>query len=235
MLLSDIFQRLAYGELMNLSISGDGSGTIDAPKHPRMIGYVNDALLALHTRFTLREDSLLLELVVPQRNYVLDARYAQSNHSPAPGDTLYIRDTEAKPFLNDVIQILEVFDGVGQRLPLNNPDDPTSVFTPQPAMLQIPKPQTGAIIAVVYKAKHPAIPLDSDLTAMVDIPEILEPLLRSYIAYLTFSHMNGQENNAKAGEFMSLYEAGCQRIEQNDLVSNTLSSTNTRFAKGGWI
>ena len=235
MLLSELFRKLSLGELSNLSISGEGSGTIVEGREPKMIGYVNDALLALYSRFTLREASVLLELVVPRRNYLLDSRYAFSNQSPTPGDDIYIRDSVAKPFLDDVIQITQVVDGAGRTLPLNNPDNPISVFTPQPTMLQIPKPRTGAIVVVLYKASHPKISLDDDLTAEISLPEVLEPALRAYVAYLTFSHMSTQESMIKAADFMNLYEASCQRVEQSDLVSNTLSSTNTRFAKGGWV
>ena len=235
MKVSELFRKLSFGELSNLSLANSGDGTIALDKHPKLIGYVNDGLMSLYSRFVLRENDVLLRLVVPRRNYELNSRYSLINPTPTPGDDLYIDDSVERPFQNDVLKITAVYDGAGQLLPLNDPDSAYSMFTPQPAVLQVPKPATGAILAVVYQASPLPIPDDDDLTTEIMLPPVLDKALQSYVAAMVFSHMGGQENTAKGAEHLAIYEAVCSQVEQGDLVNNSMSSTNTRFAKGGWI
>lgn len=235
MLLSELFQKLSFGELSNLALTNDGNGTIVEGKQAKLIGYTNDALLRLYSRFVLRENDLLLQVQAAQRSYPLDRKYALINPDRPPETVGYIIDSVTKPFEDDVIKILMVLNSDGQQLPLNDPHRADSVFTPQPTVLQVSSPVDQAMLGIAYQARHPRIPIDNDLSAEVTVPAVLEEALQCYIAHLVFSHMNGQENSSKGAEYLNTFEMLSQGVEASDLVSNSYSSTNTRFAQGGWI
>lgn len=231
MKVSELFQKLSFGEFSNLSIGNDGAGDIVVGKKPKILHYTNEALLRLYSRFILREADCLIEQQEWIRFYKLSPEFALSN--PTPGDTtLYIIDTEDKPFVEDVIKILGVYGSDGCELPLNDRQNPYSVFTPQADVVQVPNPVQGSPLGVLYQARHVELKAYTD---DIVLPATLNRALTSYIAYLTYSHMNGQENAAKANEHMQIYEAICNEAEQMGLVGDSHATTNTRFANGGWI
>lgn len=232
MLVSDLFHKLSLGELSNLSLSGEGSGDILEDKKPRILAYINEALLRLYSRFVLLEDDLILEQLPWILNYPLEMINATTQAPPPAGKHTYILDTEAKPFTGDVIKITRVRNDHGYQIPINDEESPFSVFTPSPQILRVPKPAAGRLLGVDYQAKHPEL---TEATDRILLPDTLHKALSSYVAYLTFSHMNTQEMAVKSQEHLSLYEGVCQEVERMDLVNSSSSQTNTRFAKRGWI
>ncbi|QWY83539.1 putative tail protein [Rhizobium phage RHph_X2_28B] len=231
--LLDLFKRLSLGELSNLSLGNDGAGTIDEGNYDKLIGYTNDALQKLFTRFILKENSLILELQAHITNYHLIPRFAQSSQDNAK-DIQYIMDLHCAPFKGDLIKILEVFDAYGCRKVLNDAESYGSLFTPQPHVLQVPNPVQGEPLSVSYQASHKVLS-SAELHDQIEIPSYMENLLRTYVAYKVYCDMNGQENIVKGQEYLAAYEAGCTDIETKDLVNGTISTTNTKFAKRGWV
>jgi len=234
MQVSELFTRLSYGVFSNLSIGMDGNGSIQEDKKPKIIGYLNEALMKLHSRFVLKQSELVLIQDISLRLYRLTADNAVSNPNPTPGQVLFIQDTELEPFQDDLIKVMSVYDACGDLLALNDQEHPCSLFTPQPNVLQIPNPLPAAPLSIIYQARHKPIAVD-DPTAQIDIPATLEVALISYIAYLTYSHMNGQEHAVKAAEHMAMFEANCVEAVGRDLVNGSLSQTNTRFEMRGWV
>ena len=237
----DLFRRLAFGELSNLAIAGEGEalGTIVEAKHPQIIQYLNEGLLRLHSRFNLRQKDLLIEQVAHITNYHLRRQFAESSNDcsiPYP----YIKDLPCEPFLEDVIRILEVHDQCGQR-PLNDLGRSNSVFTPQPDVLQVPNPQTGAPLAIVYQARHEPIrdfKIREDenlLEQSINIPFFLEGALQAFIGSQVYSHMNGQENIMKAQEYLNKNEAICLEVEEKDLVGQSVFNSHYKFEQRGFV
>ena len=236
MILSELHEMLSYGELSNLAMSGEGSGTIEDASKPKILLYTNDALLRLYSRFVLREKSVLVEQYEHITFYHLLPRFAV-NYTPAgPSDTeeiRYIIDVVGEPFLDDVIKPLQVYDSVNGRLPLNDDSNSYSVFTPQSKCIQVPNPIDERMMSVSYQARH--IPLLGELDEIIDIPDVLMSALTAYIAYKVYSHMNTQESTAKAQEHITMYEAICKSAEESDLLGTSISVTNTRFEQHGWV
>lgn len=232
MLVSDLFAKLSYGELSNLSISGEGSGTIIVGKRPKIVGYLNECLLRLYSRFLLKESYLTIEQVDHRTMYPLRLAYAATNDASTELDK-FIQDTDDNPFLDDVIKILVPYDLSGQEITLNDSDNMFSFFTPQPNVLQIPNPSPGDPVGITYQARHPIIP-SNDLTVVIDIPFTLEGALSAYIASKVYGDMNTQEARARAQEHLQTYEHICAEVNQGDLVNASTSRSNTRFEKGGW-
>ncbi len=237
MILAELFKQLSFGQLSNLAISGNGSGVIVGEQKPKIVSMTNEALLKLYSKFILNEKTLVLNLTNGTARYSLtraNAVYGSDVDNPNG----YIIDTEDNPFLGDVIRVLAAHDSFGVPVPLNDDQANISVFTPAPEAVQIRYAvnNTRAIsgLMLTYQAKHPELDVDDDDEQIIELPDVLEPALRSYVAYSVFSGMNGPDNSAKAAEHLSQYEATCAEVIDKDLVSSSYSRTNTRFNRNGW-
>lgn len=234
MQVSELFQKLSYGELSNLAVGMDGAGSIAVASQPKIITYTNEALLRLFSRFVLRENDLTIQTRDWITNYKFLRANAFSNPSPAVGAEIYILDTLSEPYEEDLIRVLALYNSEGRELPLNDIGNPRSMFTPQPNVLQVPSPTAGGIVAVIYQARHPELPTNT-LESVIELPVVLEPALRAYIAYQVYSSMNGQEHSAKAAEYMNKYDAVCREVLDRDLVSSSSSTTTHKFQDRGFV
>ena len=235
---ADLFTSLSYGELSNLAMSMDASGVIRAKDQPRILHAADEALLLLHSRFVLSTKNVWIESLEHITYYLFDPQYAESNSETSTQEYLYIKDLNGDPFLGDVIKVLSVFDDAEYQLPLNDAEHPLSLFTPQPRMLQIPNPVTGTLYDVVYQARHvplAGIDLETETDTLIDLPDVLHSALRAYIAYKMYCGINTQEATAKAAEHLSNYEGVCQTATAYDLVNTSISTTNERFNRNGWV
>lgn len=231
MTLEELFTALSYGEFSNLSIGCDGTGSIKEDQHNKIIGYANDALRDLYMRFILSTKTVLIQQNEGITNYHLDPRFSTVHGEE--GQHHYIKDLPEEPFLGDIVKILMVFDEYGREITLNDEDDPLSMFTPYFNVLQVPDPKNGKLMSVTYQTRHAVLERD-DLEQEIDLPYFLEGALKNYIAYKTYSHMNGQENSVKAQEHLGLYELACAGVIEQDLANTSVSNTNTKFEKRRW-
>jgi len=235
MLLNDVFTALSVGELSNLAMSNNGNGTINPLSQPKLVTYANEALLRLYTRFVLKETDVLVQLYEHITFYHLLPKFSVSYTPTGPTDDQpirYLLDNATEPFEDDLIKVLSVYNSFGQQLPLNDEEKHNSVFTPKGKLLQVPAPQNETYLSVRYQQRH--LKLTGNLEENVYLPDILFVALTAYIAYKVFSHMNTPASNAKAVEFNTAYEEVCNEVVDRDLVSSSISQSNTRFAKGGW-
>lgn len=235
MKIKDLLSTLSRGELSNLSMSNEGSGEIVEAQQPKIIDYTNDGLLVIYSRFILSEKTLICEQVQHITQYHMLYQFAESSQSNEA--YRYIKDMDKDPFLGDVIKILEVYDSGGYKRVLNESGNSLSLFTPQPHVLQVPVPIAGQALAVQYQARHKPLKLDGDgfLNQDITIPFTLEGALRSFIAYKTYSHMNGPENKASAQEFFNTYDTLCRDIEEKDMVNNTSTTVNEKLEERGFV
>jgi hypothetical protein len=231
--IQELFADLSFGELSTLFLAQEGNGLITDAGKERIIRFANDGLLKLYTRFVLKQSDVVIELVDSITNYHLLKKFAQSQAGISNQAHLYIQDLFEEPFQEDVIRISAVFSAEQGELPLNNEHDRCSVFTPQVNVLQVPNPVTGKALSIAYQAKHPVLTLE-DLTQEIELPEVLTPALRDWIAYRAFSQMKTQEAQADAQTHLQAYEYTCNEVITQDLVNQTVSQTNNRFQQNGW-
>lgn len=232
--LNELYRRLSYGELSNLSISGEASGTIIEEKRPSIILIANEGLQELFKRFVLRERVAIIEQQEGRVSYRLEPMYSVFNSKVSGYRYPYIVDSEDNPFDYAVIKILQVYDHYGNELPVNDRDDSCSVFTPQGNVLEVPNPQAGIPLTVNFQTFGTPI-LGDELDETIDIPVVLEKALTSYIAGHILGNMNTQESNAKSQEHLLRFEAICAEAEDKDLLSNSTVPSNTKFEKRGWL
>jgi hypothetical protein len=234
MKIAELFRRLAFGELSNLSIN-NGDGTLSEEKHPQIVQYTNEGLLRIFSRFVLKEKLLLLEQREQITNYHLKLQFSEASGSDEPYP--YIKDLPGDPFKGDVIKILSVYDEYGRLRVLNDQSDGNSFFTPQPDTLQIPNPEEGRPLSVTYQARHWV--LDDRpghiINQIIEVPFSLEGALQNFIGYKTYCHMNGEENIVKGQEYLAAYEAICVDIEQRDLVNQSFHTSHQKLEQRGFV
>ena len=236
MFVSELFEKLSYGELSNLNLSGEGNGGIIEEKQPATILHANNALLTLYSRFILKEKDFLLEEVDHITNYHLLKKYAESQQ-PQPGvDYAYIKDLNREHFEEDIIKIMMVYDGGGHPIPLNDFDAPGSVFTPlQQQILQVPNPRNGVSLGVGYQAMHEKLVLVKDVDQLIEMPEVLHCAYTSLIGSYVYGDINTQEATIKSQMLFQRYDSICLDLIERDILNSSTSTTNTRFKKRGWV
>lgn len=234
MKVSELFQRLALGELSNLAMSETSQSMLKPEVHAKMILYANDGLLRLYSRYVMSEKSLIIETHEHITSYHMKVKFAESSGSNEPFK--YIKDLPAEPFEGDVIKILAVYDGTGTERVLNDSENPSSLFTPQPDQLQVPNPIQGQPLGITYQARHHILKdTGNDLLQQdIDLPFFLESALQAYVASKVFSHMNGQENKVISQEHMANYEGICAELEVNDLINKTHHTSHRKLEERGF-
>lgn len=237
-----LFRDLSFGELSNLSLGSDGTGTIDESQYPKLIQYTNEAMRRLHGKFLLKENDILVEQKAHITNYHLRTKYAESAGAEVP--YRYIKDLPGEPFTDDVVKVIAVYRADGYRYPLNDAGQMDSLFTPSPTILQVPKPYEGLAMSVHYQAYHTPLADGQDgrgvtsqqiLDQWIELTPMLHGALQSYVAGKVFSHMGGQENMLKSQEHMANYEAICAEVMMNDLVTQTFDTTTDKLEQKGFV
>lgn len=237
MKLSEVFEMLQYGELYNLSLSGD----IDDPKgikqedYPLLINHINLALTDLHTKFNLKEREVVIQQYDDIAYYELDSRYAQTN-TESTEPVKYIMDSEYEPFLDDVIRINAAFNEVGCELPINDENDCRSLFLNSYKRIQVPSPDSENALFITYRANHPKLSSSNpDLNAEVSVPSYCVEALLSYVASRVHGQRTSQESQGLAVNLMSKYTLICQQLEEKNVLHNSPSNTNYKLGERGWV
>lgn len=236
--LADIFDDLETGELSQYSFSGelDAVTGVQQKDYPALIRHINRGLLALHTRFCLKEREVAVNLDPIIAFYILDSKYAQSN-ADSTEPVKYIMDTVDNPFTDDIIRIQEVYDEDGSKLPVNDNNNDMSVFLPNYKTMQVPFPAANTTLFITYRAKHATIDdevVDTSLV-QIEIPDYcIEPLL-SYVTSRVYSSSADQNKQALSASFMAKYEMQCKSLEDYNVLHNTPNETNIKLDEGGWV
>lgn len=234
MKLGDLFKKLSYAELSNLTLGGEGSGTVDPARHGKLIQATNDALKEIFTRFVVLERQCIVKTLDWKNLYYLRKQYAMMDSTPG---LKYIIDTPSNLFTDDIVKVLIVTNEIGEELPINDAEQWASVFTPQYDCIQFNHPGYSQIFNVGYQALHPELvesgtdPLQQE----VRIPPTLEELLRTRIAYCVFAAMSGQDYSLKAQALLELFEGKVALIEAQNLFNGTRVSTNTKLERRGFV
>lgn len=232
MTLQDYITRLSYGLLSSTSYVDSVTGSIETTKLPRVIHAINEALLKVHSKFVLHSGSVIVEMQEGRTQYPLQVGYSYQNHNPALITYPYIMDLGNNAFTGRVLKVLQVFDNNGCERSLNNSDDPWSLFTPRPDVLENPRPKKYEAFSLSYQQNHPEV---EELTDVINVPDIVIGAMDSYVNYLLFGTIGTQEAKAASTEQLLIYERMCEEIDQYDLVNSSQSSWGKKFRQNGWV
>ncbi len=231
--LNSLFEQLAFGELSQHRIGKEGR--INPADYPTVISHLNHGLTLLHSRLPLQHKELTLLQFDQITEYRLDPKYSVSADDDSV-DYKYILDTVEKPFKDDLIRIQSAFDGEGVNVPINDEYDETSWFTPNPDTIQIPFPVEGNVSAIMYRANHAKIPLDTtDISSVtVEIPAVLENALAAHIASRAYVSLGNQTSAALSSYYSGIYQNEVMMVERLNLLQSSENSSDVKFENGGW-
>lgn len=235
MLLSEIFDQLAYGELSKLHVSGENGEGIRPEHYNSMVSHINLGLTKLHTRFALRTSEVIVQLNEGVNTYSLSSKYSVSaNQSDVPFK--YIIDTPEAPFTDNILKVERVVDELGEVVFLNDSDEIYSVYTPTYNTLQVPEPSDEMSLCVLYRANHPKLSTGNvdPSTVEVDIPETHLEALLYFIAARVHSSIPDINGNTESSIFEFKYEQSCQRLITEGVEIRDNNSID-KLRSNGWV
>lgn len=131
---------------------------------------------------------------------------------------------------SDCMQVVEVYDELGKEVPLNDETNVLSVMTPSYNLIQVPMPETGATLAVMYYANHSKV---TNVNDGVNIPpQLLEALLH-YIGYRGHGSMDSLINTENNTHYMR-FEASCAKVKSLGMLTKD-NILNTNFEDKGFV
>lgn len=234
MKLTELFSYLTYGELANLKVGGKDDGGIYPKYSDEVKSFIQLGLTALHTRFSLKHNEVIVQQFDEVTMYRLTYDYAVSNLiSTEPNK--WVSDSEANPFREDIILIEEIYDEEGTELYINNETQEASIFTPEYNLLQFVQPVASNAVAVIYKADHDKLDLNTYKPSEIDIhiPSSLTRALCLYISSLAHTAVGSPEGMQTGLTKMQEYEAAVFEAELRGAVHKE-EWDNNRIWRDGW-
>lgn len=231
--LSDIYRDVALSTLKGAGLVTDDRLGIEPRGKPEVLASINEGLTRLHSRFPLKTNNCIVEMKEGRTDYPLQSRFSYTKWKPSLAVPYpFIMDSEEKPFMDDVIKVLNVFDNSGVRRRLNDDTDPNAIFTPRPDTIQVIRPKHFEAVNVLYQAKH--LEMTGDEEQEVDLPDTLMTALWNWVGYRYHTGLNTPDSTAKAAEFLQIYESICGEVTEYDLANSSISITETKFEQRGW-
>ncbi|AUR97929.1 virion structural protein [Vibrio phage 1.245.O._10N.261.54.C7] len=236
MQISEIFNQLAYGELKQHGIGGQGDG-IQPESYPELVAHLNFSLLNIYTRFPVLEKELILNPLLNKTLYKLDP----SNAFSSGNEDWFIEDSIECPFLGDILRLNAVYKEDGTELMFNDEHADETIYTPSYNMVQIPLSITGPLY-FIYRGKPERVvapadenEIDDFLNQEVTIPDVLTEALFAYIEYRVCKGIGGELGLAQASVAKQQYELSCVEVESRNLLNTSAHATSIKPEKGGWV
>lgn len=234
MTLQEVLDRLARGKLSNLHLCENGK--VKEQNLAKVVDSINEALLVLYTKLPLKENSVLIELYEGRTDYPITSEHSTRKRTDSIFDLydFYIRDTDERPFEDDILTILEVWDDLDRKRPINDPDDPLGVYTSDTNVLCVNYTSSVRVLNVIYKAKHKELTPDN-LKAEVILPFNLFGALYSYVAYLIHSEINTKEAESNAQKYLAEFNALVSQVIECSPINSDKLVSDAKFTRRGWV
>lgn len=234
MLVRDVLEQLAFGELANTSIGGDADSAItEQDKYNQVIPAINSALEALHTRFELKFNNVLIEQVGHIATYFLRKDFAESSNSNE--EFKYIKDSGVRPFVGDILRIDRVIDECNNAVYVNNESECSSVFLPTYDSIEFPAPVHGKVFNVIYQANHKKLVVEGDDVPNQEIvlPPAFNEAMLAYVGYRIYKNRKSLAGDTPSNNYFSIYQSECARLESKAPVN--LMTGNQVVRDSGWV
>lgn len=205
MQVQDIVDTARYSELSSVAIKDNTSA---------IVSFLNLGMLELYKRFPLNTEEHIITL--------------------QEGVTLYDLPTDFMYALGAYQEVEEGSLKLYADLPINDEDEPQSIFFPNHKQVQVAESVAGDFVAIIYVTKPPKYSA-GDMEIDVDIPDaLIEPLLH-YIGYKAHLGVRGDvqgENNAHYLRF----DRSCEKARELGvcLTADSWRMTN-RISDRGFV
>ena len=190
MIVSDAIDLLKTSELKQVSAKTD---------KPTIIGFINLAVLEIYKRFNLWESEAVVTMATDVLLYKLDGV-----------------DTNVAIDLSDhqLLMIEEVYDELGEKLALNDEQDPYSVSTPQYHQLEIQEAVDGQTMGIIYRAAPKF--LTNEKQEIPIPPQFLEALFH-YVGFK--GHGGVKAEGAGSNTYYKLFENSLKMVKEEGLYA----------------
>lgn len=235
--LQQVFDKLVLGDLVNTQFNTAGS--LESSKYKQMTHYVNEALLALYTRFAFKKKELQVQQIAGVTNYYL--RDANVGDVSEFDEYTYILYDEDGPLQNDLLKVDQVFNALQEPITLNDNTIDTPIMTPEVDVLQMTPFDPPELLTVIYRARYPEIIYDEsnfDPTRVkLSIPHsCIQPML-THIAAAVYRGINSTVMEGilnPAMTFANKYEFECSQINMT-AMDPVPEDSSTKFKNRGWV
>jgi len=167
-----------------------------------VISYINLGLIELYKRFSLRTEEVVIPLSATKTIYTLP---------------------------DDCQSILEVLDEKGDWYSINDEDDALSILTPSYNTIQVPNPEDGAAISIIYSALPVRVQVTTDI---LPLPLSLLDALYNYIGYRGHGAVNGELKTENNSHYMR-FEANCKKAKDLGVITSD-DTINTKLVDRGF-
>jgi hypothetical protein len=235
MILSDIYNQLAYGELRELALGGM---SLEAPSdgvfpenYKRLLPHIQMGLTSLHTKCALKEGSITIPLVLAQAVYVIK-----------PGVDA---PTDWTDNLLTIERVYGIYLEKEYEIPLDDLNDSSAIRKTSAETLVVPTDtelapwllETTELI-VKYRANHPVInPYIANavpLAVEIDLPVSHLEALCYFIASRIHNPIGMTPGAMHEGNNYTMkYEAAVQGLNNAGLEQRS-TEVNTGLARHGW-
>lgn len=239
MILQELFDNLAQGEFSNLAVGNSATGSIKEVAYPKIVSKINRGLREIYKIFLLKQKDLLIHQHTSVTVYYL--RKDKVGAVGSMSDTVYLEESPADPFDDDIVQVLEATGADGRDIQVNNPKYPDSgIFTTAFDTVKMTPAVPPEIIQLTYQAYYPKIVITEDFdpeTYALYYPNFIEAALMANIASQFFK---GKTSKASEGEgyvtntYLSRFEKACDKIRDLGLAEEA-EVNNNRFSSRGWV
>jgi len=180
MLIKDLVSLAKYSELSGVAAKDD----IDA-----IVAFINLGMIELYKRFPIKVEEYIVNLVDGVAYYDM------------PSNFMYYLSVHGE------ITISEKEKNKNNELPVNDEDNPYSVFFNDWNTIQIPSSVVGSYVSIIYVAKPAMITSihAEDGVTELELPDSLIEALLSYVGYRAHLGIRGDaqsENNAHWRRFV---------------------------------
>ena len=212
MKLEELFKKLSYGELSNLAVAVDASGTIKKEKQNQIVQLINEGLKKLHARLPISEENETVELTTSAQDH---------------------------DFIDDALIVTAILTKEGQSVPFTVGQeiyDSVYVYQEQVHLPAKLKDVTDSV-QITYRKRHATIEpvTDADsLAQVITLPEELEPALSAYIAFRLYAGMNTQDAQITAANYRALYEQSINDVLGTGLLADALLPMD-KFDRRGFV
>lgn len=236
MKLEQLLQRLSYNELSSIAAGETGDGVIQPRRMGMVIDAINTALVDLFSRIPLSEKELIVETLDWKSNYLLDSKHALTTGGT---EMKWIIDSPTYPFKDDIVKILAVHNEVGHELPLNDAQQWASAFVPTHNVLQLTHPGANQAVTVMYQALHPKILTEAEvgtgfLAQQIDVPALIEDLLRARIAQAVFGGLGTDNAILRHQTYLTYVENRFNELKATTSLTDTGIDTNVKLELRGY-
>ena len=239
MVLSDIFKRLVSGELHRHSLGEDlVNGSLNPDHYELVLPMINMGIDALHTRFVLRQDQIIVDLESHITRYRLHTDHAKFNNTDTTGlKPKYLSDSAIYPFENTIIKILAIYNELGQERFINDTNQQYSLHLNNYNTFQHPFPDEDNSMSVIYQATLKDIVLTSNFkpeTIEIDMAIPFIECLCYFVGSRVHIGMSDQETLNESNLFTQKYERSVSQLDKDNINRSDLF-TSDQFQLKGWV